>query len=175
MSEVLVSLVAPDTAAYMAELAASTPPGVFVEVGVYQGGTAQHLLKVANEQGRTLYLYDTFTGIPFKDEIDSHVVGDFRDVDLEKIRRVLGEAVIVQGIFPGSAVPMEKIAFAHLDCDQYRSVKEASLYLAPLMVEGGIMWFDDYPCLAGAKAAVDEVFGDRVENSPHGGKTIVRF
>ena len=57
---------------------------------------------------------------------------------------------------------MPPIAFAHLDCDQYRSVKESVEYIKPLMMTGGVIWFDDYGCLPGATKAVDELF-PRVE------------
>jgi hypothetical protein len=54
------------------------------------------------------------------------------------------------------------LAFVHLDCDQYRSITEAGRYLTPLMRKGGVMWFDDSPCLEGAKQATRELFGDRL-------------
>jgi Macrocin-O-methyltransferase (TylF) len=159
----------------MIAMAASTPPGCFVEVGVYRGGSAWRLLQVAKVQQRELYLYDTFTGIPYKDSIDAHSVGDFKDTSLEHVRQLCPEAIITPGLFPASAVDMPRIAFAHLDCDQYRSVREAALYLSPLMIEGGVMWFDDSPCLPGAKLATLELFAERLELSRDFGKHYVRF
>ena len=55
-------------------LASTAPEGNFIEVGVYQGGTAWHLNKLAEEQNRKIYLYDTFEGIPFSGELDYHKV-----------------------------------------------------------------------------------------------------
>lgn len=125
------------------DLASKAPEGNFVEVGVYQGGTAWHLTNLAQEQNRKIYLYDTFTGIPFKGDLDYHNVGDFSDTSYEDVKSSLPYATVVQGIFPESAVEMENIAFVHLDCDQYQSVIDSIAYLKPKMVKGGIIWFDD--------------------------------
>ena len=158
----------------LARAASLTPRvGAFVEVGVYCGGSASYLYDVAREQGRPLYLYDTFTGIPFRDDIDHHRPGDFSDTNVDCVRARFPEARVVHGIFPASAVPMEPIAFAHIDCDQYRSVKESAEFLRHCMVEGGLMWFDDYGCLDGATKAVDELFAGKIETMF--GKAVVRF
>jgi asparagine synthase (glutamine-hydrolysing) len=155
------SLVGPETLAELLEKARATPPGCIVEVGVYRGGSAVELAKA----GRALYLYDTFTGIPHRSPYDSHQIGDFAETSVEAVQQLLPHAVVIAGIFPTSAITMPDVAFAHLDCDQYQSVLESARYLAPLMVKGGIMWFDDSPCLAGARRAVEELFGDRVKLS----------
>ena len=42
------------------------------EVGVYKGGSAWFIAKVADERGVDLHLFDTFTGIPFHDPKDSN-------------------------------------------------------------------------------------------------------
>lgn len=154
--------------------ASQAPPGAFLEVGVFQGGTAWHLAKLAAAQGRELYLFDTFTGIPYSSPIDSHKVGDFGGVDLAAIRAMFPGAHIVPGIFPASACDLPRLAFVHLDCDQYQSVKEAAVYLRPLMVKGGLMWFDDSPCLESAKLATAELFGERLVLS-RTNKHYVRF
>ena len=142
------------------------------EVGVLGGGSASVLYSVANQQGRKIYLYDTFSGIPYKDAIDSHQVGDFKFEDVEGLSAKLPKAFITQGVFPASAVKMPPVAFVHLDVDQYRSYKEAVEYLEPLMVSGGVMWFDDYGCTPGATAYLDEKFGKKMEKN---GKFLMRF
>jgi O-methyltransferase len=170
------SAVNPIVTAGLVKTASESPQGCFVEVGVHKGGTAWHLAKCAEEQGREIYLFDTFTGIPYKGEFDSHVVGDFSDTSLEEVQKIIPYAKITQGIFPQSAegLDLPDVAFVHLDCDQYQSIKEAALFLSPKMVKGGIMWFDDYGCLEGANRAVDELFAGRLEGSPVG-KVFVRF
>lgn len=139
-------------------LAASTPPGCFAEVGVYRGGSASSLLHLARKQGRETYLYDTFRGIPYKGEYDSHNVGDFGDVDLAVVMENLSGAIFRVGVFPHTLGPEKDIAFVHVDCDQYQSVLDCARIFPDRMVTGGIMLFDDYKCLAGATKAVEESF-----------------
>jgi O-methyltransferase len=156
------SIVPENILAAMVAMASTAPQGCFVEVGVYQGGSAQPLMEVAEHQGRELFLYDTFTGIPFRDPIDSHNIGDFADTDFLDVAERLPKAYVIPGVFPSSAITMPGVAFVHLDCDQYRSVGESLDYLIPRMVEGGIIWFDDSPCLEGARTAARERLGDRL-------------
>src|SRR5262245_328780 len=106
------------------EWAGVTPLCRFVEVGVYKGGSAWHLAKIAREQGRELHLFDTFSGIPYKDEIDSLDIGRFADTSLEAVRKAIPDAHFYAGVFPDT-MPAELtgIAFAHIDCDQYHSVQ----------------------------------------------------
>jgi O-methyltransferase len=170
------SLVGPHVIECLIDTASKTPPGCFVEVGVYKGGTAWHLSKLAEEQDRHIFLFDTFTGIPYKGEFDPVTVGAFNETSLEEVQKAIPYANIVEGIFPQSAekIKLPDVAFAHLDCDQYQSIKEAAQFLSPLMVSGGIMWFDDYGCLDGANKAVDELFAKRIERSSVG-KYFVKF
>lgn len=155
------------------EIAAGTPPGCFVEFGVYRGGCAIKLAEVARKQGRALYLYDTFNGIPFKDEIDSHAVGDFGDTNADEVQKAIPDAIVVVGVFPESLVKMPPIAFVHVDADQYRSIKAACEVFPPLMVDHGVMLFDDYGCLDGATKAIEEHF-EIFERTRHG-KAVVRI
>lgn len=147
--------------------------GCFVEVGVYQGDTAAHLAEIAKRQNRQLYLYDTFTGIPCQGEYDAHKVGDFSDTSEELVRAKVPSSVICTGLFPETLIPMPLIAFAHIDCDQYQSVKDCITHLSPLMAKGGVMLFDDYNCLDGATRAVREAFKDVQETPQH--KAVVTF
>lgn len=142
--------------------AASAPAGAFVEIGVYQGGSALHLAKIAREQGRKLYLYDTFAGMPFADpdKGDVHKAGEFADTSLEAVKALIPDAVIVPGIFPDSLIAMDPVAFVHADGDQYRTTAAICTAMPPLMVPGGKILFDDYGPLAGATAAVNEHFKD---------------
>ena len=140
------------------KIASKSPAGCFVEVGVYKGGTASYLTELAEKQGREIYLYDTFTGIPFKEDYEVCNVGNFGDTSFESVRDALPYAKVTQGIFPESAIEMPSVAFVHLDVDQYKSYVDCINYFKPKMVPGGIMWFDDY-ALSGAKKAVDELIG----------------
>jgi len=161
----------------MAELlreAAASPPGCFVEVGVYQGGSAWHLSRLAESQGRAFYGYDTFAGVPHATAQDRHQVGEFADTFLAGVQALIPHGQFVAGVFPASAVPMPPIAFVHVDCDQYQSIKETFLYLASCMVSGGVMWFDDCGEIAEARRAIEECCAGRLEPRC-GGRQIVRL
>lgn len=169
----MISLINPMNLSAMTWLAACAPPGCFVEVGVYRGGSAQHLLSVAEVQGRQLHLFDTFTGIPCKCEADPHEIGDFADVDYTAIVAALPGATFHPGLFPQSLAPLPPVAFAHIDVDQYESTRDACAALGPLMASNGVMLFDDVGCLEGATKALEETgwFIEYTENN----KAYVRF
>ena len=169
------SLVSGEVAAALTARAMATPPGAFVEVGVYHGGTAWHLARAAEAQLRGCFLYDTFSGIPHRSDGDSHQVGDFKDVTIEQVIRDIPYALVIEGVFPGSAIPMGPIAFVHLDCDQYQSYREALEYFDSRMVKGGLIWCDDVPALPSAERAVREYaarFGRVVEVAE---KAFIRY
>jgi len=174
-----VSVVGVDALAEMVRLAESCPPGCFVEVGVYKGGSAWHLARVARAQCRVLHLFDTFEGIPYQDAEDrEHHVGDFGDTSFEEVRKAIPGAVFHIGEFPFT-IPhtgfRNHIAFVHVDCDQYRGVKAAIEMLLPMMAEGGIMLFDDYGETSGCTKAVDERFGaGGIRRTPQGKAYVVK-
>jgi hypothetical protein len=165
-----MTLLRQDVLQELMETARHCPPGDLVEVGVYQGGSAAGLGEVAKEQGRRLFLFDTFAGIPYCDPtIDAHRVGDFSDTSLEGVQAAIPHAICIKGIFPGTLTDdVGPIALAHVDCDQFQSVMDCCLHLSPRMVTGGIMVFDDVDVLPGAKLAVSKVFGDRIKISAQG-------
>jgi len=134
--------------------------GCFVEVGVYQGGTAWHLAQVAEERGVPIFLYDTFSGIPYQGELDAHEPGDFDDTSADAVRAAIPYATVVEGLFPDSIVRMPPVSFAHIDCDQYQSIIDTVRALTPRMLKGGIMVFDDYGYLDSATQAVHDLFAD---------------
>lgn len=171
------SLLSAEVIQELVDEARRVPAGDFVEVGVYKGGSAVHLAAVAREQARRLFLFDTFEGMPFQlPGVDDHKVGDFGDTSLADVQATIPDAHFRVGVFPETLTDdVGPIALAHVDCDQYRSVKDCCERLAPRMVEGGVMIFDDPGCLDSATRAVREAFpAHRVEVSPQG-KWRVRF
>jgi Macrocin-O-methyltransferase (TylF) len=138
-------------------LALSAPCGDFVEVGVYRGGSAWHLMDIARTQMRRVHLFDTFTGMPHAHHLDQFREGDLADTSLESVRSALPGALIYPGVFPGTWPTLAPVvAFVHVDCDQYQSYLDCIDVLWPLLVRGGAMLFDDYPDLEGATRAVNE-------------------
>ena len=169
-----VSLLSQNALCSLAFLAKRVPAGSFVEVGVYQGGSAALLYQIAVEEGRALHLFDTFCGMPISGPHDKHQIGDFADCDLPKLRRMLPAAQFHVGVFPETMpAEMENLAFVHVDCDQYQSILDCIDRLMPLMVEGGIMLFDDYGELQSANDALAERF-THCGHTPEGKSFIVK-
>jgi O-methyltransferase len=89
-------------------------------------------------------------------------------VDDLKIRLVQGryeESIPKQSNFP--------IAFAHVDCDWYESVKTCLTFLDANVSPGGIVVLDDYNDWKGCRTATDEFRASRrdfklITKSPHG-------
>jgi O-methyltransferase len=171
----------PSSLASLNEQARLTPDGAIVEIGVYKGGSAAILDRVAREQGRELWLFDTFTGTPFYHiGLDSNPRGSFADTSEEEIRALFPNAHVIAGVFPSSLVGtnLNKVAFVHADADQYRSTKAICEELSWLMVKGGAMLFDDYGMCDGATLAIDQAFVDlHPERCDllETGKILVRF
>jgi len=150
---------------HTAWLASLTPPGAFVEVGVYKGGCAWYLERIAQRQGRELHLFDTFTGIPHKGPGDHHNVGDFGDTSLEAVKAAVPSAIFHAGVFPDTLpADLMDIAFVHCDVDQTESVRAVINQLWGRMVIGGVMAFDDMN-QDGASALIKWTFGDRLKES----------
>lgn len=144
----------------------SPPKGCFVEIGVYKGGSALILYKICEQQCRQLFLYDTFEGLPFKDEENGDLlnVGMFNDTSKEIVKQLIPYAVIIKGLFPDSLIDMPPISFVHADADQYKSTLDICTILPPLMLSGGMILFDDYSVVecGGCKKAVNDTFKDKV-------------
>lgn len=145
--------------------------GDFWECGVYKGGTAIMLAKLITAvPGKTLKLFDTFQGMPETDpERDYHRLGDFADTSLQAVKQRVGETKV--SYYPGfipetfQGLEQERIAFAHIDVDIYRSVLDCCEFVYPRLAGGAFMVFDDYgfPSCPGARAAVDDFFADKPE------------
>jgi hypothetical protein len=156
---------------------AACADGQAAEVGVYKGGTS--LFMALAMPSRTLYAYDTFTGMPVYDaSIDVHQRGGFADCSLDAFQSLLsyhnaGNVVIRNGEFPGSIREErdEVFGFVHLDGDQYQTTRDALEFFYPRMSHGGIIVLDDYgwPHCPGVAKAVAEFLSDKVEHVEHSG------
>lgn len=154
---------------------ASRLEGAFAEIGVYRGGTASLLARVADDAGRELHLFDTFAGMPETDpERDLHAAGDFHDTSLESVRRFLApfrSPRFHQGEFPSTAAGLEALRFSlvHVDVDIAAAVESCCAFFYPRLVPGGVMVLDDYGFTScpGAKSAADAFFADKPEPLLH--------
>lgn len=140
--------------------------GDVAEVGVYKGGTAKLISKGFTGTGKTVHLFDTFSGMPPTNlDKDFHKEGDFSDASFENIKEYLRDCNNIQfykGLFPDTSAPIinTRFCFVHIDADIYKSVLDCCKFFYSRIEKGGIMIFDDYGFLScpGAKTAVDEFF-----------------
>jgi O-methyltransferase len=126
--------------------------GDVLEVGVWRGGTGALLAKrTANH--KTVYLCDTFTGVPKAGPRDSTYRGGEHNDASEKIARDLMEELgllnvrFLTGVFPehtGKFLEGLRFCFAHIDVDVYDSARGALEFVWPRLSAGGILVFDDY-------------------------------
>lgn len=112
--------------------------------------------------------------MPFHDAgVDRVAEGEFNDTSVAEVQAAIPGAILCPGVFPASMIALPPIAFAHIDCDQYRSVKDAWSVFAPLMVAGGRMIFDDLEIVPGARLAFEECCGKERRSEIEAG--MVRF
>lgn len=143
--------------------------GDFVEFGTYKGGCA--LLMRLRSPKRTLYVFDTFNGMPYPGPEDINYKGkkakykrgwckysyfNFEENLGQLIRNVIVyEGPIEEKIF---RIQTEKIALARLDTDFYSSTKVEIEKVWPLLTQNGILIIDDYGHWLGARKAINEYF-----------------
>jgi len=162
---------------------ASALDGVFLEAGVFQGGTARMLRLLAEEKSKQLHLFDSFEGMKVADaDLDRHVSGDFADTSLEGVQKVVGTGDFVhfhKGWIPDTFADLGelKVSFAHIDLDLYQGVFDTLAFVYPRMPAGGVIVFDDYGFAScpGARRAVEEYFDDKPEKplALHTGQAVV--
>lgn len=144
--------------------------GDVAEIGVYKGGTAKLLALSCPD--KTIHLFDTFQGMPAKDDpsIDFHKEGDFNDTSLEAVRDALSDCNDVKfypGMFPDTvdSTISEKFSLVHSDVDLYQCNVDVLEYFYPRLVPGGIIVFDDYEWegCPGIKKSLEEFLVDKPE------------
>jgi O-methyltransferase len=165
-------------------------PGVFVECGVWRGGSMMAVALTLLRHGiadRDLYLFDTYAGMTAPTEADIKPSGESAadllaaegsDSDVWAIAVIeeVREAVLGVG-YPEEHVhfvqgPVEEtiprnapddIALLRLDTDWYESTKHELVHLYPRLTHGGVLILDDYGYWQGARRAADEYFGEQEE------------
>jgi O-methyltransferase len=150
-------------------------PGDVVECGVYKGGTAAILARIATRSrlGRLVWLFDSFKGMPEISEEDGadareyvgQLVSSPRQVE-ELLRRAgadLSRGRIVPGFFQDTfpTIQIPSIALLNIDADWYDSVKLCLDEFYDCIQPGGIVSIDDYGHWQGCRQAVEEFFQTR--------------
>ena len=122
--------------------------GDAAEIGVYKGDSAELICREL--PGSTVWLFDTFTGMPtdMLEVCDLHFAHAFKDTSVENVRARLlkyDNARIVCGVFPETARQLDiRLKFVHVDCDIYLSTLAALWWGWCKLVPGGVMLCDDY-------------------------------
>jgi hypothetical protein len=161
-------------------------PGDFVECGVWRGGSAMlicSMLKGRDISNRTVFLYDTFTGMPdaslfdisFDDQYASDLLKDSTKDENSNIWCIAGEndvknnlkltglsfknIVMIKGMVEETLntknIP-HQISLLRLDTDWYESTRVELEVLFPKLSINGVLILDDYGHWKGSKKAVDE-------------------
>lgn len=153
--------------------------GDIIECGVWKGGSsmlAALTLLQAQDDSRSLWLYDTFQGMPAPSAHDGKRAQDLyssgpTDTAFAFAPRSEVEANMASTTWPAQRlniiegmveetipdmVPDGPIALIRLDTDWYESTRHELRHLYPRLCPGGILILDDYGYWAGARRAVDE-------------------
>lgn len=167
-------------------------PGIFLEAGCALGGSAILIAKT-KPQSTPLYLFDVFGTIPppsSRDGTDAHLryeeiasgkskgLGDniyygylenLEDIVVSNLEDFglnleFDRIKLIKGLFQETLYIEDLVAFAHIDCDWYDSVKVCIDRITPKMSSGAVIVFDDYNSYSGCKVAVDELLADNKFN-----------
>ena len=157
-------------------------PGDIVECGVWRGGSlmaASETLLGLGETTRTLWGYDTFSGMPepgtdrdsfgvsaveyakahgsggtgWQAASEAEVKGNLERIGYPHIRLIAGK---VEDTIPQAAPTT--IALLRLDTDWYESTRHSLEHLYPRLSRGGALLLDDYGYWDRQRRAVDEYF-----------------
>ena len=151
--------------------------GDFAESGVWRGGSMMlcaHELLRAKDTGRTLYLYDTYEGMPEPIDKDVFLDGKTRlpqgslAIGIEEVKKNLlstgypAERLVfikgkVEETLPRSS-PQGDLALLRLDTDFHDSTYHALVHLYPRLVVGGVLIMDDFGSMIGAREAAQTYF-----------------
>jgi hypothetical protein len=167
--------------------------GDLVECGVWRGGSimmAALTLLELNDTSRSLYLFDTFEGLPRPGGEDEDFAGnkqynewtrhrrtdsssDWAYASIEEVRanfdsigypseKVIFVKGMVQDTLPNNAP--DRIALLRLDTDWHQSTVWELKHLYERLSANGVLIIDDYGHLKGQRKAVDEFFAERGEH-----------
>jgi hypothetical protein len=121
--------------------------GYWLEFGVASGKTLRSISSIADTKNPRPYVvgFDSFDGLP-EDWANRFKKGTFSQ---KEIPNILGAEIIV-GLFEHTLIPWVMaqktkplISLLHIDCDLYSGTKYVLSYLAPLLVPGSFVIFDE--------------------------------
>jgi O-methyltransferase len=140
--------------------------GDIVECGVWNGGSAAIMASALQPYlGRSIWLYDSFKGMPEPGAKDGDLAGDYSGKyisSMESVKKVINKVgvpldrvIIKKGLFEKTFredIP-GKIALLHIDADWYSSVLGSLQTFYPLVTDGGFVVLDDFGHWEGTREA----------------------
>jgi O-methyltransferase len=151
----------------------SDVPGDLIETGVWRGGATifmRAVLKARNVTDRTVWVADSFQGLPEPDAAnypgdagDRHWTSDLLAVSLGEVRSNFERYGLLDNqvrFLPGwfretlPTAPIERLSVLRLDGDMYESTIVALEALYPKLSPGGYAIIDDYGAVQGCRDAV---------------------
>lgn len=137
-----------------------TPPdveGVILECGTWKGGSAVNLSLVCKITGRKLLIYDSFEGLPEKEEGDREAVnytpGDYRGT-LEEVKQNIRRhgaiecCEFIKGWFKDTLPDLKRpVLLAFLDVDYEASLETCIRYIWNRLTDKGYIFIDEYMVL----------------------------
>lgn len=149
-------------------------PGDLIETGVWRGGATIYMraiLKAHGETGRTVFVADSFEGLPpfdgryEADAGDQHHTRDELAISVEEVEEnfrrydLLDDQVqFLVGWFSDTLpkAPIEKLAVLRLDGDMYASTMDALEALYDKVSPGGYVIVDDYNVIPACAKAIHD-------------------
>lgn len=146
-------------------------PGDFIETGAWRGGVTifmRALLKLHGVNDRTVWVADSFEGLPVPDSVDDGwdlSATEILKVSLEKVKDnfrkfdLLDDQVkFLKGWFCDTlpTAPIDKLAILRLDGDMYSSTMDSLVNLFPKVSKGGYVIVDDYYSWPACQKAVTD-------------------
>lgn len=122
----------------------SNEEALFLEFGVHQGTTVNHIAKEIPHA--TVYGFDVFTGLP-ENWRPGFEKGFFA---LDRLPVVKDNVILIEGVFANSLPsfigqhPTGIVAMMHIDCDLYSSTRDVFAALGPMIRPGTVVCFDEY-------------------------------
>jgi hypothetical protein len=163
--------------------------GAFVECGVWRGGCAGVMARIAKDEGagRITWLFDSFEGLPEPSGLDGEWAHEYASqhsggslvpidrcvADIDWARQLLFDKLDVdehavrfgvgwfQDVLPQATSTVGPIGLLRLDGDWYESTRCCLEHLYDNVVPGGFVIIDDYGHWQGCRTAVNEFFDQR--------------
>lgn len=149
--------------------------GDFIELGVWRGGGVilmRALLKEMNINDRTVWVADSFAGLPPPDSVKypedkGDKLSQFNELaiseemvkqNFEKYGLLDSKVKFLKGWFKNTLpdAPINKLAILRLDGDMYESTMDGLTNLYPKLSAGGYIIVDDWGAIPACRKAVED-------------------